>query len=202
MLVKLGYWFLEIIYLTQRWKIFSETKLEKHWFDDSPYILAFWHNRQLAMPLIYKKYSEKGRNNLYVLISPHKDGRLIANIVENFGIKSIAGSSSRRSVEASRVLVKLLNDGKSIVITPDGPRGPNQKAKDGIINIANITNVPIVPMSFACDRAKIFSSWDKMILPLPFAKGVIYIGKPLNNPTNHELELALNQAEIEASNLL
>ena len=109
-------------------------------------IIAFWHARQLMMPLTY-------RGTLaHILISQHQDGEIIARIVERFGFKAVRGSSTRGGVEALRELIRLGRSGVDLVVTPDGPRGPAQIAKMGVIQLARASGLPIVPLAFACSK--------------------------------------------------
>ena len=102
-------------------------------------IIAFWHARQLMMPLTY-------RGTLaHILISQHQDGEIIARIVERFGFKAVRGSSTRGGVEALRELIRLGRAGVDLVVTPDGPRGPAQIAKMGVIQLAQSTDSTALP---------------------------------------------------------
>jgi lysophospholipid acyltransferase (LPLAT)-like uncharacterized protein len=111
-------------------------------------IIAFWHARQLMMPLTY-------RGTLaHILISQHQDGEIIARIVERFGFKAVRGSSTRGGVEALRELIRLGRGGADLVVTPDGPKGPAQIAKMGVIQLARASRLPIVPLAFGCSKKK------------------------------------------------
>jgi lysophospholipid acyltransferase (LPLAT)-like uncharacterized protein len=109
-------------------------------------IIAFWHSRQLMMPLTY-------RGTLaYILISQHQDGEIIARIVERFGFLAVRGSSTRGGVEALRELIRLGRSGVDLVVTPDGPKGPAQVAKMGVIQLARASKLPIIPLAFGCSK--------------------------------------------------
>jgi lysophospholipid acyltransferase (LPLAT)-like uncharacterized protein len=109
-------------------------------------IIAFWHARQLMMPLTY-------RGTLaHILISQHQDGEIIARIVERFGFQAVRGSSTRGGVEALRELIRLGRSGVDLVVTPDGPKGPPQIAKMGVIQLARASKLPIVPLAFSCSK--------------------------------------------------
>jgi lysophospholipid acyltransferase (LPLAT)-like uncharacterized protein len=109
-------------------------------------IIAFWHARQLMMPLTY-------RGTLaYILISQHQDGEIIARIVERFGFRAVRGSSTRGGVEALRQLIKLGRSGVDLVVTPDGPKGPPQVVKMGVIQLARASRLPIIPLAFGCSK--------------------------------------------------
>ena len=109
-------------------------------------IIAFWHARQLMMPLTYR-----GRL-AHILISQHQDGEIIARIVERFGFRAVRGSSTRGGVEALRELIRLGRSGVDLVVTPDGPKGPAQVAKMGVIQLARASKLPIIPLTFSCSK--------------------------------------------------
>jgi len=109
-------------------------------------IFVFWHARQLLMPFAYRG------ERAYVLISQHQDGEIIARIIERFGFLAVRGSSTRGGVEALRELIRLGHSGLDLVVTPDGPKGPAQVAKIGVIQLARATGLPIVPITAACSK--------------------------------------------------
>ena len=111
-----------------------------------PVIIAFWHAQQLMMPLAYR-----GRE-AHILISQHRDGELISQIVARFGLRSVRGSSTRGGVLAMRELIRLGRSGVDVVVTPDGPKGPRQVAKLGVIQLAKATGLPIIPLAFSCSK--------------------------------------------------
>ena len=109
-------------------------------------IIAFWHSRQLMMPLTYRGALA------HILISQHQDGEIIARIVERFGFRSVRGSSTRGGVEALRELIRLGRSGVDLVVTPDGPNGPPQVVKMGVIQLARASKLPIIPLAFGCSK--------------------------------------------------
>ena len=111
-------------------------------------IIAFWHAQQLMMPLAYRG------TEAHVLISQHGDGELIQRIIARFGLQAVRGSSTRGGVEALRELIRLGRSGVDLVITPDGPKGPRQVAKMGVVQLAKATGLPIVPLAFGCSKKK------------------------------------------------
>ena len=109
-------------------------------------IIAFWHGRQLMMPLAYRG------KEAHILISQHRDGELICRIVEYFGFRSVRGSSTRGGIQALRRLIRLGQSGVDLVMTPDGPKGPRQIVQSGVIHLAKFTGLPIVPLTFSCTK--------------------------------------------------
>src|ERR1041385_6021733 len=111
-------------------------------------IIAFWHGRQLMMPLAYR-----GRD-VHILISQHRDGELIQRVVSRFGFHSVRGSTTRGGTAALRRLIAVGRSGGDIAVTPDGPKGPRQIAQPGVVHLAKATGLPIVPLTFACSKKK------------------------------------------------
>jgi lysophospholipid acyltransferase (LPLAT)-like uncharacterized protein len=109
-------------------------------------IIAFWHARQLMMPLTYRG------THAHILISQHQDGEIIARIVERFGFRAVRGSSTRGGVEALRELIRLGRSGVDLVVTPDGPNGPPHVVKMGVIQLARAAKLPIIPLAFSCSK--------------------------------------------------
>lgn len=136
-------------------------------------ILAFWHAQQLMIPAGYRG------TGAHVLISQHGDGEIIARMIARFGHQAVRGSSTRGGAGALRALIKLGRAGKDLVMTPDGPKGPRQVAKLGIVQLAKATGLPIIPLAFACSAKQFFSSWDHFMVPYPFSRGLFLYGKPM-----------------------
>lgn len=130
-------------------------------------IIAFWHSRQLMMPLAYRGKLAS------ILISQHRDGEIIARITNYFGFQAIRGSSTRGGLRAIRQLVKAGRDGGDLVVTPDGPKGPACKVQSGVIYLAKVTGLPIVPLTFACSKKKSFRVGINFKFPIPAAKGCL-----------------------------
>ncbi len=180
-----------------------------------PCIFMFWHGRILITP----KMTNNRQDSINIIISKHGDGKLIAKFSALFGAKAIRGSSNRASSHkkgakdrgGSSVLrnaVKILQNGESLAITPDGPRGPRMKMKNNILAIAKITGVDIIPVTCSSSRSHIFNSWDRFMLPLPFGKITIIYGNPISiardadeemlKMTGNKIENTLNMITKEA----
>lgn len=126
-------------------------------------ILAFWHAQQLMVPIGYRGL---GAN---VLISQHQDGEIIARIISRFGHRAVRGSSTRGGASALRELIRLGRSGADLVVTPDGPKGPRQAAKLGVVQLAKATGLPIVPLAFSCSKKNSsragIASWSRIHSP-------------------------------------
>lgn len=156
-------------------------------------IYVLWHGRLL--PCSYRHRHE----GLATLISQHRDGDYIARVVEGWGFRAVRGSSSRGGGAALRQLVRLLREGTSIAVTPDGPRGPRQKMKLGPLLAAQLTGVPLIPVTAGTERAWWFEGWDRFLVPKPFARFRIAYGPPMFVPrTADEAEVERLAGELEA----
>ena len=151
------------------WKIEVHPSVTALIAEGKPMILACWHQRLLIDPLLW--HCKSGRPLGHMMISQHRDGALMSRVLELHGARSISGSSKRGGAAALKQSVAALKRGAVVAITPDGPRGPNRQAAPGIVQMARLTGAAIVPVSSATTNRKVFSSWDRMILPLPFGKG-------------------------------
>lgn len=158
-------------------------------------IFAFWHGRQVFLPWAYRGW------DAYVLVSRSKDGELIARVIEMSGMKTVRGSSSRGGLEALRGLKEKLEEGKSIGITPDGPRGPQRSVHEGALYLAKETGKPILPVTVSCARKLIFRGWDDYWLPLPFNRIVVAHGSPVRIAKNDSLEEKSRELKAELDRL-
>ena len=124
-------------------------------------ILAFWHAQQLMVRAGYRGT----RGN--VLISQHQDGEIIARIIARFGHGVVRGSSTRGGALALRELIRIGRSGADLVMTPDGPKGPRQVAKLGVVQLAKATGLPIVPLAFGCSKKNSsragIGSWSRIL---------------------------------------
>ncbi|MGH7098700.1 MAG: glycosyltransferase N-terminal domain-containing protein [Stellaceae bacterium] len=166
--------YIHLVYRTQHWEIEGAERVHALRAQGRGFILAFWHGRLLMIPMAWQRLAP-----MHMLISAHRDGRIIAEAVRPFGVGSIAGSTRRGGSAALRAMVKRLKEGACVGITPDGPHGPAQSASRGIIDLARISGAPIVPITYATSRRWILSTWDRFLLPLPFGRGVYLWGEPL-----------------------
>ena len=169
------YWYLHFVYFTSRQKfIFYDNTNKEKFLNEQGVIFAFWHNMLALSPAMFM-----GHRNIYALISPHLDGKILNDLVEKFGCRVIVGSTNKNPIGALRNIIGKLSRGANIIVTPDGPEGPVYKVNSGITEIAYRYNkklIPIVSSTSKCFRLK---SWDKLIIPLPFGTVKIIVGPPL-----------------------
>ena len=140
-------------------------------------LVAFWHGRLLMMP-----FGPFGRPQVpwAIMASRHSDGEYISRVVERLGIHAVRGSARQGGPWALLGMVRACRKGYHLGITPDGPRGPREEVKPGTIELARLAGTPIVPAAFAASRGKLLRSWDRMLIPYPFGRGVFVCGEPVS----------------------
>jgi len=137
-------------------------------------IFCFWHNR-----LLYIGY-HICRIPLTMLISRSKDGAYIAALSRMYGIEAVRGSSTRGGARALVEMVALARSStRHVGITPDGPKGPLYEVQPGLVVLAQKTGLPVVPVSLSATRVHRFASWDRFLVPLPFARVHVRYGTPM-----------------------
>lgn len=132
-----------------------------------PILYAFWHGHML--PLLVAHEGEQ----LAVLVSSHRDGEIITRVARAFGYDAIRGSTSRDAPGALRAIVRTLRGGRTVGVTPDGPRGPAHEFAPGPAIAAFETGIPIILAAVAADRAWYLKTWDRFMIPKPFARVVV-----------------------------
>jgi lysophospholipid acyltransferase (LPLAT)-like uncharacterized protein len=149
-----------------------------------PAIYCVWHNRLALAMAIWRKFVQRKQpeRRLAALVSASRDGALLAQILENFGVQPVRGSTSRRGPQALLELTTWAERGWDLAITPDGPRGPREVVQDGVIALGQLTGLPIVPVT-ALIRGKVrLRSWDRFELPLPLAHCKVIFYPPIFVP--------------------
>src|SRR5258707_6021441 len=195
--------YIRLVYRTNRWDRVGFEIADRLLGERRRAIICFWHGRLLMMP-----YGIHGDRPFHILISDHRDGRLIARTVRRFGIQTIPGSSSRDPVKALYRMARLSRNYDLPCVTPDGPRGPRMRAAIGPVLAAEMADAVLVPVGYSTSRRRLLTSWDRFLLPLPFGRGVFVIGPEIEvpgslDPARREalrlrLESALNEVTAEA----
>ena len=157
------------------------------YFSDVPQekiIFAIWHNRLSLALILYRRYVARRdrKRRLVALVSASRDGGLLAAILELFKVQPVRGSSSRRGAQALREMVTWGKRGHDLALTPDGPRGPCYIVQEGVISTAQMTGMPIVPVTYHLNWKIRVKSWDRFQVPLPFACCTVTIGRALRVP--------------------
>lgn len=147
-------------------------------------IFSIWHNRLALCLILYRDYVQKRQptRRLAAMVSASKDGGLLARVLELFGVEPVRGSTSRRGPQALRELITWGERGYDLAITPDGPRGPCYTVQEGVMALAQLTGLPIVPVSCRLNWKIKLKSWDRFQVPLPFARCDIHVGGVVRVP--------------------
>jgi lysophospholipid acyltransferase (LPLAT)-like uncharacterized protein len=143
-----------------------------------PVIFCLWHNRLAISMLVYRRHHRQ----LAALVSASKDGALLAAVLNKFGIEPVRGSSSRRGPQALLELTGRAQKGYDLAVTPDGPRGPRYVVQQGVIALAQLTGLPIVPVTCNTRWKICLKSWDHFQIPLPFSICELILNQPLLVP--------------------
>lgn len=177
-------------------------------FDDAgrPMIGCFWHGR-----LLFGAFACRWQGPYRMMISRHRDGRLIAETVARLGLLTTSGSTSRGAAGAVRQLLAALARGETVGITPDGPRGPRMRAQPGVVKLAQLSGAPVIPVGLAARRRKVLSSWDRFVIIWPFNRIVVVYGDAIFVPRDADaaalerarlvVEESLNAVTAEADRL-
>ena len=198
------------------WLIFAALRtlaatLRYQWDDRSAYysagasgpvIFAVWHNRLALTMTAYYGYARRHAQSagLAAMVSASRDGAFLAAILEAFKVQPVRGSSSRRGPQALLELTTWAERGYDLAITPDGPRGPCYQVQDGIMSLAQITGLPIIPFSFHLHWKIRAKSWDRFQIPLPFSRCKMLLGQPVRVPRQaSELEREELRRQLEAT---
>ncbi|GIW82102.1 MAG: hypothetical protein KatS3mg105_3909 [Gemmatales bacterium] len=155
------------------------------------YLYAFWHENMLLPAYCY------GRPDIYILISQHADGELIAEICRHLRFRLIRGSTTRGGAKAVRHMLEAGKDAH-LAITPDGPRGPRRTVQPGLIYVASKTGLPIIAAGMAYRKAWRLNSWDRFAVPKPWTTAAVVTLDPIPIPpdlTGEQLEHYRRQVE-------
>jgi lysophospholipid acyltransferase (LPLAT)-like uncharacterized protein len=151
--------------------------------DSRRFIFAFWHSRILLLSYIYKRLDAS------IMVSNSADGEIIAQVLQRHGHKTIRGSTRKGGMRAlMQQIIDMRNHNRPGVVIPDGPQGPRHKVQIGVIRLAQKTGCPIIPLAYSSKRRKIFSSWDRFLLPCPWTRCVVAYGHPIEVPARADAE--------------
>ena len=184
--------YLKLVHRTTRWQQEMPSETEALVQARRPFIAAFWHGRMAMMRAAWPSRPQ----DFHMLISEHADGQLIARGMERLGFSTISGSSRRGGLTALREMGRRLQDGAAVGITPDGPKGPRMRAKAGAVAAARRAGVAILPVSGATSRTYVLGTWDRFCLVLPFGRGLLLWGTPIEVPAEAD-EAAIEEIRLQ-----
>lgn len=197
----LGKLLIDLIFITCRIKFQGYDKV-RDIMKSRRFIMGFWHSRIFFISYLFKGWKSA------IMVSSSEDGEYIAQVLQRQGHDTVRGSSTRHGARAMAGIVRRMNNGQPAGIVPDGPQGPRQKIQPGIISLSKKTGFPIVSITYSAKRRKVFRSWDRFVLPMPFTSITVVYGNPIHVPQEMddqefeakrmELENELNRITVEA----
>lgn len=172
----------------------------RHWLDEldargERLVFCLWHDEMVPLMRMQKQL------DIVTVVSPSRDGALLAGVLEKLGLRTVRGSSTRGGAKALLGAARLMrNEGVHACITVDGPAGPRHKAKDGAFFLARHADAYIAPVRLLMRPALRIPSWDRLQIPLPFGRVTVLHGKPWkpDNPEMTPESLAADRARLEA----
>jgi len=190
--------YMALVTRTMRWTIEGDVRAKEAWAEANGIIVAGWHSRILLLPSGWTKLMRKWpgrRAPSAMLISLSADAEPVARAIRHLGLEAIRGSSNHKrkrkdkgGVKAVAEAVRRLKSGGAVCITPDGPRGPMQRAQAGPVLLAQRAGAPILPYALSAKPAKRLKTWDRFIIPFPFTKGAIVFGEPIETSREDDAE--------------
>ncbi len=143
-----------------------------------PVIFILWHGRILFASYFFRK------RGISALVSPSRDGEIIARILSGWGYKLLRGSGSHPVVDEWKKMIKLMTSGGELIIVADGPKGPEREMKPGAVRLAQETGAYLVPFTYSSKKGKFFKSWDRFLFFYPFTRLVVVYGEPIKINTD------------------
>ncbi len=177
--------YLQFALATTRWTLLGAGHFEPY-RTGAPVVAAFWHECLPLMPALWTRARDATPGlRLHVLVSRHADGRFIGDIIARFGLDVAHGSTARNGrarggATGALSLLAALEAGDQVAITPDGPRGPPHVAAPGVAQLAGLSGCPVLPCAAHATHVVTLPSWDRMLLPLPFGRGILVCEPPIH----------------------
>lgn len=184
LLVLLGTAALRLLAATWRVRFVNARVVEDLRSRRQPFLYVLWHGQLL--PLIW---THRARD-IAIMVSEHRDGELIARVAHAIGFRTVRGSTSRGAARALLGACREVENGRDMAVTVDGPRGPAGSVAPGALVIAQRTGAPMVPTAASASRAWRLRSWDRFMIPKPFARVVVSYGEPIHVAADSAREAA------------
>ena len=189
----IGYGFIRLIGPTLRVSVSFEDGAQNA-LEDRPYIASFWHSCIIPSAYIFRGLG------IRVITSASYDGEYIARIIQKLGFVAVRGSSSRNAVSALLGLRRALDKGWTVAFTLDGPRGPRHKVKPGPVSLGRASGLALTTFHAAVDKAWVLNSWDRLMIPQPFSRVLVRVGKLIHVPADAtEEDLERYTVELQAT---
>jgi lysophospholipid acyltransferase (LPLAT)-like uncharacterized protein len=166
---------------TYRIKLYDPENEARVLNDHKSLVYASWHQRFFPGITFFSS-----RKPIAIMISQSRDGEMVARVVDILGWRAVRGSSTRGGVAALKKLKDLARAGYKIGHIVDGPRGPFGYVKPGLLRIAQVAGKPVVPTITSAQKKWVFNSWDRFMVPKPFARVIIRFGEAIDVPEKLE----------------
>jgi len=190
---------IRIVSATIRYRV-NDRSADLKRLSSAPAIFCTWHNRLVLSMIIYSKIRHTAPG-LAVMVSASKDGGFLTGILQCFGAEPVRGSTSRRGPQALKELTTWARRGYDLALTPDGPRGPCYVVQDGAVALSQLTQLPIIPVTYNLAWKIRIRSWDRFQIPLPFSRCEIIFEKPIRVP-RETAESGREQFRLELENAM
>lgn len=179
---------LKALWSTYRWTIDGDAPVRAFGAEKRPMILTLWHGDIAVGSRFLSTLGRAGVNVTY-LVSPSVDGEFAVRLLALIDGRSVRGSATRSGVKAMHGLYRaMVKDNGSPVVLPDGPLGPRRECKPGSLLLARLSGAPIVPIACAASSSWRLRTWDRQLIPRPFSRVVIAVGKPFTIPADGDEE--------------
>lgn len=178
---RLIYLIYRFLCITIRWEYVGE----RYNASTPPFVLGYWHARILMLPYAFPGWQGS------LLISEHQDGSFIADAARLMGFDSTRGSSTRGGSRALLALIRIARSGLPVAVTPDGPKGPAETMKMGVVQMAKKSGLPFRSACYATKKHWRAGSWDRFYIPRPFTRGVFVLSDPVEVGENEDDEAVL-----------
>lgn len=170
---------------TWRWRRVGEggaVRAVRPPLDLEPAVYALWHEHLLPLA-----FAHRG-SGAVALVSEHRDGEILVRVLRRLGLRAARGSSTRGGGRGLREMVRAGRAGRPLAFTPDGPRGPARTCRPGVVRAAAETGLPVVPLAAAASAYRRLDSWDRFLVPAPFAR--VYLSRGASLPVPRDVAAA------------
>ena len=182
-----------VLFATCRVRVHGAENLARCEAQGKPFVAVFWHYSVFtAVELIRCR----GGRDWAAMVSANEDGEFVARILARQGVVAVRGSRNRGGLAALKELISLLRKGYNAAIVADGSQGPSRVMQAGAILLAGKSGAPILPLVVAADRYWVFRSWDRTLLPKPFARLELWYGESMSAPEKSDPE-EIEQCRLE-----
>jgi len=193
LIVWAGYWLIRLLGPTLRVSVSYEEGAQKT-LDARPLVASFWHECMIPATYLFRDMG------IRVMSSFSYDGEYMGRIIRRFGFVAVKGSSSRNPVRALLGLRRALEEGWTVAFTLDGPRGPRRTVKPGPAGLSRSSGLAMTTFHAAVEKAWVLKSWDRMMIPMPFSRVLVRVGKLIQVPSEaSDDDLARYSDELQAA---